>query len=127
MSRSRVASAKQATKFGRKPKTLPKRVIANGQHKTTGAARRRAGKPDNPEHYRNKVSIAVAPEDLAWVTRLAADRNVSVSSIFSEALHMLKRYIDLDALLELMGGISDIPPEVQAEVDAELREAGVIQ
>jgi hypothetical protein len=49
----------------------------------------------------------------------------SGSAVFGEALEMLKRRYNLSVLLDHLGGTDDIDEQTKADVDAELREAGM--
>jgi hypothetical protein len=73
-----------------------------------------------------KVSISLDCEALEWAQEVARREGRSVSSVVSDAVNETRRHRLLGELLDEMG-TDDIPPEVEAEVDAELRAAGVIK
>ena len=74
-----------------------------------------------------KVSIAIDAELLAWAEGFAEQTHTSVSAVIGEAIARYKHNRGLARLLEHLGGADDIPPEMQARVDAELRAGGVIR
>jgi hypothetical protein len=78
----------------------------------------------NGEPKRTKVSVALAPRDLAWAAGEAAERGVSLSQVFQEALQGFERKTKLVKLLEVVGGDADITDEDLKRVDVEWRAVG---
>jgi hypothetical protein len=109
------------------PKTLPKRVrrkppkpVLPAGPSTRSDAR---GKESQPKA---KVSVALDHELLAWSAQLAHTQHTSLSAVVSDALERLRRNDNLGKLVEYLGGTDDIPDEINAEVEAEFRAAGLI-
>jgi hypothetical protein len=90
--------------------------------KVAAAARRRGA---NGEPMKTKVSVAIAPKDLAWAEHEAHARQTSVSAVFSEALHRIQRDKALRKLLDELGGTDDITDEDMAKLYAQWRAAGL--
>jgi hypothetical protein len=76
-----------------------------GQESPKRGKKPRRGRPEVP---RNKVSIAIAPEDLAWAIDTARMLGVSVSSLFTDGLELYRRKYNLGKLLEVLW--PDEPP-----------------
>lgn len=65
---------------------------------------------------RNKISIALAPEDVTWAQATADLLGISVSKLFSESLAIYKRRHNLGKLIE------ELWPEATPLTDAERKE-----
>lgn len=81
-----------------------------------------------PEAATKKISVSIDLEALAWAQGVAKAEGRSLSSVISDIVAQRMRFVAMDEYLaecERLNG--PIPPEVQAEVDAELRAAGVIR
>jgi len=126
--------SRKVTKMGRPVQAdMVRQVVARRRTvplatkpKNDGNVPRRPRRDRTEQAPRNKVSIAVAPEDLAWATTTARSLGLSVSGLYSKALENFKRRHDLSQLLERIGGTSDITEEDREAIRAEWREAGLL-
>lgn len=73
-----------------------------------------------------KLSISLEAEAHEWLTGVAAAEGRSVSAVISDIVNATRRFRATREWLDEVG-TEDITPELQAEVDAELRAAGVIK
>jgi hypothetical protein len=89
-----------------------------------GGAPKRPAAAKDPAHYRSKVSVAMPPDDLAWVTAEAKRRNLSVSAVFQVALHALRQDRAWDTALATLG-TDDITDDDMQALYAEWRKAGL--
>jgi K+/H+ antiporter YhaU regulatory subunit KhtT len=70
-----------------------------------------------------KLSVSLAPDEIAWVRRKAEESASNVSAVLAEAVRQQRRLEAIDALLAELG-TDDITAEDVAAVFAEWR-AGV--
>jgi K+/H+ antiporter YhaU regulatory subunit KhtT len=70
-----------------------------------------------------KLSVSLAPEEIAWVRRKADETSSNVSAVLSEAVRQQRRMEALDALLDELG-TGDITVEDVVAVIAEWSAAG---
>jgi hypothetical protein len=107
-----------------KPGARPRRIARRKKPKTA-ARRRHSPRAQQADDQKLKVSIALSSRDVAWLSKVADERSISVSGVVQEALQYYKRDQDLGALLELVGGTEDITREDLEAVRAEWRGAGI--
>ena len=73
-----------------------------------------------------RVTIVIAPQDLAWVERAAKRQRTSVSAIINAGVAELKRTEAFQRCLDAAGGTDDITDDDMAATYAEWRAAGLI-
>jgi hypothetical protein len=103
-----------------------------GNDNTQPRPRRHVLKPELKKRGRQsesqpkaKVSIAIDVADLEWAAAAAKARDISLSAVFTEALHTHKRQQQLAALLQELGGADEFTDAEMEATRAELRQAGL--
>lgn len=123
MSKKAVARRQTAARPAETAARKRAKTVAGPKNFGGRPRRRRAPKSSDPAHYKSKATIAVSPEDLAWATNEAKLRNVSVSSVFQQALRALRRDKAWGIALTYLG-TDDITEEDLKRVDEEWAAAG---
>lgn len=106
--------------MSRKPKRNARSPRAAAKKKPPNAKKEVVRRYAAPS--KTKVSIAVSPEEIAWVNQYAQHRRQSVSGVYAEALELLRQRQAAQRVLEVTGG-EPIPIDLQVEIYREQLEA----
>jgi hypothetical protein len=89
-------------------------------------ARRIAKRALKGEPNKARVTIVIAPHDLAWVESAAKREHTSVSAVINAGVAELKRAEAFNRCLRAASGTDDITDHDMAEAYARWRSAGLI-
>jgi hypothetical protein len=90
------------------------------------ATRRNAPRVLKGEPSKERVTIVIAPSDLAWVEQEAERLQTSVSAVIGAGVVSLKRDAAWKRCFAAIGDADELTDEERARFDAEFRELGLI-
>jgi hypothetical protein len=122
MSKNARARATKAAPIVRsRPKAIKRKHVVQAEPREPAMNNNSApiAEPVESPPHRNKISIAVAPDILAWASTQAALQGRSLSSVFTSGIEELRRKGALQALLVYLGETEPQSPAMFSFMRAE--------